>query len=971
LLYPLMKMQPTNCFICPYLDQVYISTKSEARLPFPNKVFVEYFNRNRLDNYREMGNLVIQQGKADGSDCYGFIKRLTYMTNAEGAGGLSEELCIHLTKDVVSKTAKSSRDAPVERLVNDYLLANREKLNNLPRRVFVYNETLNKDIEEKNTPKKLDGSFIWAVNIRPQLSVWADYFRKYVPNSTLQSISDATSALNPVLEWLISLKDDELNEITQPDSIDRSLHISRSGNFSEASVSITLVEYLKVNCPDSRSNSVINELEKFYLWFSDKYNRNYEIPVNKRDRNGFEVNSSGDKSNKEVIPTRIFKLMKKILLEDDYAWAKKIDSDWTGKKSGKGIWCPSRALMLETMMTLPIRYASCYSADMGLLDESWFNDTLNKWEYNPSGEKRRQAGVFQQLGNAAKNEFIIGFYFVQSKTSPDGLTVTWDNEELRNKLLKLREFMLTNNAIFNFDLTEGMSEDGKKRIIYPIIQPLFLDFAHRDPPLRQEPVSYARLSDFFKLLQVETERRFNSETLSGQQSPIKLIFESVVTSTSVRPTITMFTLHCLRVTGITNFALAGLEPAVIAEMLSGHKSIVMNLFYTKFGVSLINKLVSQKAHEIEVNQDLISIEDWRNDLDLFRRIIEVNAENAAFDKIDKKNFHLMTVLDGFICPNSGTRCDEGNMLVIKGSKPAEVQGGKGNCPKCRFSMTGPMLLTQQILVANKKLFELEELVLKQQNHSKKADEYMSNGQEVEEARQNNIVDSLQPEIDMLMDSWLSRISFINKSVKKLPAWEKIKSMRQDGFSDEEIKESVRNMPTDIAEKTLMTMSERTEVIATFEKCATRAEQVAINACAEQILSTGSTSCTEKLTLYLTKALVKNGSEPFIMQLDEVNAGRAAMLHAQFLTTYLQAHAEQNLKSNLVVDSSIGRIEMGKLLENTGSYQVPVNISRAWDSINKIIIDAGKKMELPVSLDELSKKCDVLMPVYLKEITNDK
>jgi len=969
LLYPLSKMTVSGyIMVNPHLNDKYLNIASPNRQPFPNKVFIKDFDRERLKNFHNMGEIIIKQGKADGGDCYGFLRRLTFMTDAKGVGGLSEGLCIHLTNDIASTGAKKSHDAPVERLVNDYLTQYRNQLEILPNHVYAYKRRQEEGKKREETPRKYDGTYKWAVKIQPQLEVWANFFEEYTPYSTLQNISDVTAALNPCLDWLMALSDEELSQIISPENLDRYVHIYRR----KSTISITFIEYLLANCTPGHARNAHTEVEKFCLWYVITYDPYYEIPVHPNDRDVFENREIADKSNKEVIPTRLFKLMKQILVEDDYAWAKTIGGDWTGRVAGKGIWCPSRALMLETMMILPIRYSSCMSADLGLLDMYWFSDALQEWELNPKGIKKRKAGIFQQLGDIAKGESIIGFFFNQSKTTNDGLTVTWDNKELRDKLLQHRQFILDQKAVFDFDLTKDMTKVGKKRPANEIIQPLFLDFAHRDLAKTKTPVSYVRMLEFFRYLQVEVERRFNTETRTGQESPIKLIYSwESRKNVPDRPLTSMFTLQGLRVTGITNFALAGLSPAVIAEMLSGHKTIVMNLFYTKFGVSLINKLVSQKAHEIEVNQDLISMEDWRNDLDLFRKIIEVNVEDAAFESIDRKNFHLMSVLDGFICPNGGTRCDEGNIILKKGSKGTQVEGGKGNCPSCRFAMTGPMLLNQQILVANKKLFELEELVRKQKYHFQKADEFHTNGEEVREVENNNIAESMQPEIDVKMSSWLSRISFINKSVAKLPVWDKIENMRKDGYSEEDIKVEIKNMPADINEKTLITMSNAEEITATFEYCETKAEQIAINACAEQILPTGNTSCSEKLTFLLTKALIKNGSEPFITQLNEANSNRAAALHAQFLTTYLQTHAKYNMNNQFSDDYSFGRVEMGKLLETSDHIQLPQEIKKAWDAINKIIIDVGKEQELPISLMELSKSSQHLKNASVTEIEDGK
>jgi|GEM_PF-4621132 len=956
LLYPLMKI-PTiigTYFFRPHLEEGYINTNSQISQELPNKVFVKNFDEQRIENFKNMGRIIIRQQKADGSDCYGFIRRLTYMTDAKGVGGLSEKLCIYLTSATVSRrVVKKIRDSPVERLVNDYLREYRQELKKLPTHLFVYQRRLKKELARKNKNLRNDGTFQWASKKQPLLINWVRYFKQFVPESTLQNVNNIATALNPFLDWLLVLKTNELKQVKEPENIDRFIHFRRYNSLSESNLSITFFEYLEQNVSNKKANMVLNELEKFYLWFAKTHNRYCEIPVNLNDRKGFQTQYREDKSNKEVIPTRLFKLMKQILIADNYAWAKKINSDWTGRTAGKGTWCPSRTIMLETMMTLPIRYSNCQSADLGLLDEHWYNDILKRWELNPTGIKGRQAGIFQQLGDIGKGKNIIGFYFPQSKTTSDGLTVTWDNNSLRKKLLELRQFVLENNAVFDHSLIRGMSEKGKVRFKYRMIQPLFIDFAHRDHKYSREPVSYERLTDFFKLLQVETERRFNLETESGRKNPLKLIYSWKKYKTSPpRPLTTLFTLHCLRVTGITNFSLAGLEPAVIAEMLSGHSSIAMNLFYTKYGVSLINKLVSEKAHEIDINPDLISLEDWRDDLDFFRRIIEVNSENDAFDKIDKKNFYLMTFLDGFICPNSGTRCDEGNLNLKLGSKATQVQGGKGNCPKCRFAMTGPMLLVQQILTANKKLFELQEIVEKQNKHYKKADEFQLEGNEASERAHNNMADSMQAEIDMRMDSWLSRISFINKSVSKLTVWDKIKSMRVEGFSKDDIKNAIEK--SSVEEKTLITMASGEDVVAGFEKCETRAEQIAINACAEQILQMSNTSCTDKLILLLTRALIKNGSEPFIMQLDEVNRGKAAALHAQFLSKYLQVHAEFNMVKDIDHDfNSQGLAAMGKFLESSGDEaQLPVDVKRAWDAINKIIINVGKEEVLPVSLTEM-------------------
>lgn len=951
LLYPLMQMSSSSYyFFDPSSGEQYSNSKSESKVPFINKVFVNEYNTNRLTNFIGMSDIISKHKKADSDDCIGFMRRLTFMTDATDVQGLSEEICIHLTNATLKTTLPKS-DAPVERLVNDYIIRERKVLRELPDRVFVYEKRkINKESKDKEL-KRYKGEFNWVSDKNITLKAWGELFTEYSYASNLKNIKDVAKALNPILDWLLLLSNDEINDLVTPSMIIRNHHIVSYHEILKERLTITLIDYLRTR-PDSVANSAINEFEKFCIWYAKKYDIHFEIPVNPSDRRQFDRKSYNDKSNKEVIPTQLFRLMKDILTDNDYEWAKSIDGDWTGKESGKGIWCPSRAYMLETLMILPIRYDNVMSADLGLNDEIWFDHHENVWVPNLSGIKGRSSGFLKLISDGASGDQITGFYFAKDKIKDHGMTVTWENPNLINTLIKQRKFIIENNCVHDFRLDTGMSEKGANRLLYKIINPLFIDYAHRDFKWTKSPVSYERFNDFFKLLQVEAERRFNN-TQYGRKTPIRLIIRAGDNKT---PKETLFTPHCLRVTGITQFAIAGLPPSVIAEALSGHHSLVMNLYYTKFTPSLINKLISEKVNEIELKFDLISLDDWKSDVNLFRRIIEVNSESSAFQNIENKNIHFMTLMDGFICPNGASQCAEGYINTAKGAKHSEVSGGKGNCPNCRFAMTGPMLLNQQVLAANQKLYDLEQLVKKQKSFVQKAEEFHRSGYEFGYHEQLKYADSLQPEIESKMDSWLSRYSFIHKSAQKLPAWDMIQKLRESGRSTDEIKAYLKSQPTQQIEKTLITNSTSDELKVVFETCDTKAEIVAINACAEQIMPISKTTCTDKLINYMTKALISVGSEPFFYKLDEFNSSRAAILHAQFLTKYFQAYHERQLSDNLQYNSNsaVGRIEMGKFLDNPNGNVLPIDFQRAWDLLNSLLIKQGSCSELPLSLDVFLK-----------------
>lgn len=839
------------------------------------KVFADY-PRKRMKIMHDLAN-ERHLLRGEGEYLVPFLRRLIFCSTVETIGDISEELCHFVTNDrqFIDKYAMA-----IERPIIDYMQHHPEYFEQIPAATFCITPDRRRRVDKKQERiTRADGTFRWILQHGNEFEVWQSIFAEYCPKSRSRNVTTITKSLNPFLIWIQSLPKEDFTRCCNPDVLDRFTHVIRNEVLSSNSFSTVFSEWLLQNYSPGGYNSAMLEMEKFYNWYQTYKNPGKINPFSPNDR--VQKPPPHSKSVRDVIPTRILNLMKDVLTKNDFEWAKQIDSDWSGGKTGLGHWSPARAVLLLTLLTIPIRSDSALSADCGLKDEYMYDTDKNDFIINPIGIKGREAGILRRITEGT--DTLTGLYFTRNKTSTRGIQIPWDNPVLKSAYLKMRALIQQQKAIVPHNWAKRkLTEHGLREQCYPVIYPLFLDLGHSDIRERRTPVSPTRLRAFFNLLLVEVEKRFN-QSLEGHNSPLNIA--SGIEHGS------KWTLHGLRVTGITNFALAGLPPQIIAEFLSGHSSILMNLYYTKYSPSLINELISSKCINIDLNSDLVPIDVWKQDRKLLELLLAANDLDAAVPQLRGYDRALYQISRGFICPNGGSLCHEGGLGQLKnGEKKIPVKGGKANCPQCRYAVTGPMLLIPQLMAANSELYDISEQVHKKERLIKEMEDARNIGNWITAREKEVQRDSVEQRIESLFDSWIARVRHLVASTEKLPLWDKIKEMMSLGMNAEEIAKYA-DANEHFLPNCIVNDDEGYPCIV-FEKGVTKEEVLVAVASAGQVSTIDAVPTADaKLVNLMTRALLKSGIEPFILNLDEDNATRASVLLSRFLTDYFQQNAE--------------------------------------------------------------------------------
>jgi len=162
---------------------------------------------------------------------------------------------------------------------------------------------------------------------------------------------------------------------------------------------------------------------------------------------------------------------------------------------------------------------------------------------------------------------------------------------------------------------------------------------------------------------------------------------------------TFFPLHALRVSLISYFILdLKLPIAVVSKMIAGHATIIMTLYYTKFGKAYMREVLSEaEKNELEAEQ----ANHRRFLLDAtFEQVTQRFAyvsEDAVRAAIQNTSGAAFVFDDKGICPNGATLCDVGGEKISESkvlNDYAPVLGfpQERNCVCCRFFLTGPAFL---------------------------------------------------------------------------------------------------------------------------------------------------------------------------------------------------------------------------------------------------------------------------------------
>lgn len=373
------------------------------------------------------------------------------------------------------------------------------------------------------------------------------------------------------------------------------------------------------------------------------------------------------------------------------------------------MWSPVRAVALYLKLELPLRTFQVRMLDSGEADTWRYvhapgsgGFVLNHSPLATSSEKRPyQRGVFHRSAN--ENE--AGFYINTNKTADinkaeneKGYVIPWSNDEVLYWLEKLRNWQERYNPItLPTPWTELETKHFGRTPPHPevLAQRGSACFLFRDPTDGEgdKPLVSSDLERIWNFLLLRLEQRCadHDETLDNG-TPLRFVVPN-------SQTVTFFPLHALRVSLISYFILdLKLPIAVVSKMIAGHATIIMTLYYTKFGKAYMREVLSA-AEKNELEAEQANHRRFLQDAS-FEQVTQRFAyvsEDAVQAAIQNRSAAAFVFDDKGICPNGSTLCDVGGEKLRPDSTASDYAPVPGfpqerNCVCCRFFLSGPAFL---------------------------------------------------------------------------------------------------------------------------------------------------------------------------------------------------------------------------------------------------------------------------------------
>ncbi|QKO22574.1 VPA1269 family protein [Rhodoferax sp. BAB1] len=497
-------------------------------------------------------------------------------------------------------------------------------------------------------------------------------------------------------------------------------------------------------------------------------------------------------TTRKAIAAHIMEEMRKVLTGDDYAWAK-AQGGWTHlvnekTKALEYVWCPSAALLLYTLLTLPLRSLQARLFDSGEADAFIFDFERRAMVPNPNQiaingviDSNRREGVLQVIPSGMLDvSDVIGIWVPVNKTSDEGYHIPWVSDELLKHLryqyewIRLYAAHPTPYGIIEVQGHRNQPEEWTER------QDKFLCL-FRDPSADRGtdpslPVSKQKLLKLWVELCAETERRINSLAQSESQR-VQLV------TTAGGKTRALHDIHTLRVSGITDLLDRGVPLNIVSEYVAGHATYIMTLWYDKPSPGQMRQAL--KNAEATAGRSTAAIPKFTEaEAHAMRDYLVTNSSYkgmyTGFDAMTE-NAGLLQFRLGGICP--GTRCEEGGLTSNGRIAPVPVGDRGPSCPQCRFWLTGPAFLLGQCIEGN-------QLILKIRQKIQALDVLRASILDAEDAEDFAQADLLRGQTDVeerqlndMLTEWWHRMKLYEASVHKLDDYKQfLAGGRADGES---------------------------------------------------------------------------------------------------------------------------------------------------------------------------------------------
>lgn len=572
-----------------------------------------------------------------------------------------------------------------------------------------------------------DDNFNWLILKDPLMIEWVE-LAKYHLETTPTNFRKRKSSINNFLEHYVEHPELPRNPIKYFDIKNKPSAIySLEGNQRRQEMNV-IHQFLDQVLHRVCSQTDDNEIPVLMPGFANP------LPIIK-----YKSVNKGE-THREVMPTHLLSLAMKILVENDFAWAKKVGRitdtiRWLNPISNKyeAVWCPVRAYVLVIKLILPARTYQVRMVDSGEGDTYRYTDE-GSWIKNIEKHAPKlsntitENGIFRKYNRRDGSQGAI-FFFNTNKTADinnvvNGYVMPWERKDALDIFIKMREWQEKYNPVNGATSWKDIVELKRTKHKDDLEKMGKNYFLFRDPATHYRPdlpVTDVRIRGLWLRLMDELESRLkeNGQSLiSGE--PIKLI---LTREKSGGPKSSTFDLHTLRVTLITAMYESGIPPEYLAKIV-GHATIIMTLYYTKIDTETVSLKIDEALLEWQKKSQIEMVGFIKK---ASRKELEqavAFSSPTALDVISGSSSIGFLVMDHGICSVSAKRCHEGlenHDAASNVTKYQPIPGGAANCTRCRFFLTGPAFLFGLEAHVNNLIYRLKEVSFEYETTQSKFD----------------------------------------------------------------------------------------------------------------------------------------------------------------------------------------------------------------------------------------------------------
>ena len=389
------------------------------------------------------------------------------------------------------------------------------------------------------------------------------------------------------------------------------------------------------------------------------------------------------------------------------------------------LWSPVRAMAIYVKLQLPlrtyqVRMIDCCEADTWRYQQGQWQQN-NKHNFSMGSDGRPFGkGVFKRIHDSMTGLYSTGLYINTNKTADQnkeeiqrGYTIPWQHEEVLYWLEKLRNWQEKYNPIekptscttllakHTRDLKSSTQLEQMGDICF-----LFRDAAASNNEDKVKPISDAPLFPFWYqlLLTLENSLAAQSNTLDNGER-LKFVVDYPEGTPKSGKTVTLFSLHSLRVSLITSYVMdTHLPLPVISKLLAGHTRLLMTIYYTKITPSVMATKMDEAHAQLDASSEQ-SVRNFLKDASMSQiqcKMVynDTASIEAALDKrvpIGWENRATGLCLVGGNTANAdhvgtlGGCWNGGNIIRDSANASFRIHGpvphGAENCIRCRWFIT--------------------------------------------------------------------------------------------------------------------------------------------------------------------------------------------------------------------------------------------------------------------------------------------